>query len=350
MGDLIKSDMIHCLVPIGIKLHKSHASIFLHRYRSIVNPEYRICHQDEYILIPLLHVLPEIELEYSYVTYDFPLKKRKKRSIREILEEKLDSSLHPFIPSAFDQIGEIAVIDIKDEMDTHRNLIGEAILQLNPKIRTVYRKSSKVDGVYRIRELELLAGEDNSITIHKEHGIRFYLDLKAIYFSPRLSHEHERIANLVQKGENIYDMFCAMSPFALHILQQVNVDIVVLDINPAAKELIEETIHINRQLKGIPEIIIQDAHKNNDIFIKSGKKFSRIIMNHPSGAIQFLEEAILLLESTGVIHFYCFAPTNDTNTYCENLIKPYNINISAIHRVRQSSPSEYHLCIDLRFL
>ena len=62
-------------------------------------------------------------------------------------------------------------------------------------------RSSDVEGDFRTRNLEILAGEDNTETEYKEFGCKFTVDVENAFFSPRLSTERERIANLIQDGE-----------------------------------------------------------------------------------------------------------------------------------------------------
>ncbi len=337
----------------GIKIHKSYTSkiLVILKKNGILDEKYKINKIDEYVMVPVKHLdcLDKlIDVPYEAIQFDFTSKKIKKKSIKEILLEIIPRELHSFIPTAFDQIGEIAIIDIKNEILEFKEKIGSSILIFNKKISTVYRKSGKVDGVYRIRDLELIAGEDNPITIHKEHNIRFLIDVKRIYFSPRLAREHQRIASIVEKNELILDMFCALAPFAFHILKDKECHVTVIDINPASREYINKTFELNRKINKNIDILIGDAHLLNKQLISSGNKYHHIIMNHPSGAIDFLDDAIKLLDTNGTIHLYIFSPVEDYNAYCNVLLEDYPVVIINIHRVRQSSPSEYHLSIDLR--
>lgn len=165
-------------------------------------------------------------------------------------------------------------------------------------------KKSAVEGVTRTRKLELIAGEDIYETIHKEHGVRLKLDVKKVYFSPRLATERKRLAKQVKDGEIILDMFAGIGPFPILIAKEHEVDIYATDINKEAIKYMENNIEINK-LKGKIRPILGDVNKiAEEKFIKENIRFDRIIMNLPGTAKDFLELAMTLVNNEGIIHYY----------------------------------------------
>ncbi len=75
--------------------------------------------------------------------------------------------------------------------------VANQIMAIHKNIKTVLTPTTRIRGDFRVRELRLLAGENKTVTIHKESGCIFKVDVEKCYFSPRLSHEHLRIAKLV---------------------------------------------------------------------------------------------------------------------------------------------------------
>ncbi|MCY3410947.1 MAG: class I SAM-dependent methyltransferase family protein [Candidatus Heimdallarchaeota archaeon] len=336
----------------GIRVSKLDASMMLSliRQKGLLDNSWKVFNDNDFVYIPInlpFDLIIPHGIDHKLGDFQFPVSTSKKTSIFDILAEIIHPSLHHQIPKAFDIIGEIAVVDISEEILHEQLAIGKAILQHNPKIKTVFRKSGKVDGSYRIRSLEHIAGINTHTTIHREHNLRFYVDVGKVYFSPRLATEHDRIARQVEEGERVYDMFCALSPFSLHILKYVSADILVVDLNPHVEILIEKSIQLNKQLHGKPIIRIGDAHEINMQLLQEEKIFDRIIMNHPSGSLDFISEAIQLLDTHGIIHLYLFAPVVSYQEYCISILAEYPVTIGSVHIVRQSSPSEYHLCLDL---
>ena len=58
-----------------------------------------------------------------------------------------------------------------------------------------------------------MAGENKTVTTHVESGCIFSVDVSNCYFSPRLSHEHMRVARQVSDGETSCKHVCRRGLF-----------------------------------------------------------------------------------------------------------------------------------------
>jgi tRNA (guanine37-N1)-methyltransferase len=343
-------------------IEKSQASavIKILKKARLIDANFRIANQEDSVIIPLqvenidnpLEIILQYMADIKFQAINFPFEPKTSlpKSFTELLKLKLPSDIHEDLPTSFDQIGNIAVIDIKEEMINHKSEIGQAILTIHQSIHSVFRKSSKVNGEYRIRGIELIAGENNTITIHKEYGLSFKVDIAQVYFSPRLATEHRRIAQQVSPDEYVLDMFGGIAPFALHIAQLQPCNITTVDINPSATKLIAESLKLNKHLLGEIHCLEGDIDAIAQSFLEKNQLFDRIIMNHPSNAISYLSLARQLLVTGGLIHFYIFAPEATVAKDAQKLVQEFlpNSEVFDIHAVRQSSPSEFHYCITLR--
>ncbi len=81
-----------------------------------------------------------------------------------VLTEKEMEDLY----GAFDQIGEIVILRIPESLLPKKKIIGKVLLEKVKTAKSVFYQSSPVEGDYRIRQLELVAGEDNTKTEYKE--------------------------------------------------------------------------------------------------------------------------------------------------------------------------------------
>ena len=88
-------------------------------------------------------------------------------------------------------------------------------LRSRPSLHTVLFPLSEVEGEYRTRRFEVLAGEPTTRTTCTEYGNRLVIDLSLAYFSARLSTERQRIAGLMEEDECVLDMFAGIGPFAI---------------------------------------------------------------------------------------------------------------------------------------
>jgi len=255
---------------IGVRVSRSEAEN--HRKTlldmGLLDINFKIAYDGDYIILPLKEKIKG----YDIVDYDFiPLEKRKS-SLREILSNKIPES-YLLKLRAFDAIGNIALIQLSDELIPYQKIIGEALLELNPFIKAVFRKDS-IEGEYRVPKLELIAGEPITETVYREFGVRILLDVSKVYFSPRLSEERKRIASLIKKDETILDMFCGVGPFSLMISKKSEPKkIYAIDINEAAIYYLKKNIALNRTHNIFP------IHGDSKVEIKKIEKPDRIIMN-----------------------------------------------------------------------
>lgn len=281
---------------------------------------------------------------------DLETVKRFPRSITELLKDKLSEEEIEELKKSFDIIGDVVIVEIPEDLEAHKKEIGQATLQFT-KRKTVYMKKSAVKGVTRVRELELIAGEDNPITIHKEHGTRLKLDVKNVYFSPRLATERKRVQEATQDGEEILDMFAGIGPFPIVIAHEKNVNITAVDINEYAIKYLNENIKLNK--------LAPNAHitaicgDTNEVALNElkGKKFDRLIMNLPGLAPEFLDLAVSLCKDGGVIHYYEFSDgfsqgIERAQIACEKQNK--EVEILNTRKVKSSSPGMWHVAIDCK--
>ena len=308
----------------------------------LMSMEYRIKTTDEYGYIPITddiegYAIEDIELEPT---------KRVPHNFAEILEDELTPEEIENLKTSFDTIGDIVILEIPDELQDKKQLIGDAAYKFT-KRKAIYMKKSAIKGTIRVRDLEFLSGVDDSLTIHKEHGVRLKLDVREVYFSPRLATERKRVMESVKDGEKILDMFCGIGPFPIVIARNKDVDITAVDINDEAIKYLDENIKLNK-LKGNIESHCGDVREVSKGF---KTKFDRIIMNLPGLAYSFLDVAIDLIEDDGIINYYEFSDSYEQG------IKRLNetasgagkkVEILNTRKVKSISPDEWHVSIDAK--
>jgi len=224
--------------------------------------------------------------------------------LRKMLENIVGSrDIGECISSSIDIIGDIALIEVycRDVLERYREAITQAVIKLNPSVRTIYAKGI-VEGMHRVRNIVFIGGEEKTKTIHKEHGILIAVDIAKTYFNPSLSTEHSLVAKELSYARSILDLFTGVGPFALHIAKISNSYIVACDINRDALKLLRESIEMNR-LKGYIDILEIDSINfiENRGFIG---KFDAIIMNLPHHAYKLICSALEVVKSSGKIYLY----------------------------------------------
>ena len=236
----------------------------------------------------------------------FERKPRNVSSLQEALESELPTELIASLPASMDIIGDIALIELAPELAPYEEILARGILKVNKNARVVLAKAGTVSGLERIRPIRYLAGENRTQTVHRESGCRFKIDMSKAYFSPRLSHEHQRVALQVEPGEVVIDMFAGVGPFSVMIAKRLeNVEVNAVDANPDAVSLIRENAKLNK-IRGKLSIWPGDAIDVVENHLTGIA--SRVIMNHPSAAKNFVGAACRgLRKQGGAIHYYTFA-------------------------------------------
>jgi len=264
----------------------------------------------DYLLIPI-----RCDSFEGYETADVELdvQEHKVHDYTDIVDIPLD--LKGMLPSSFDVVGDVAMLKVPDELWEYRNEIGRALIEVNRNIRVVFHDYG-VKGDFRIRDLEKIAGEGSSETIHKEFGVKLYTDPSKVYFNPRLSSERSRIANMVKDGETIIDMFAGVAPFGTVIGKLADPAVVYsIDLNPEA----EHFARLNAEKNHIDCIVPMTGDSSKLIY--DLPMADRVIMNLPQIADRFLSFAMDRMKNGAVAHMYKIIERDEFPSFCDNLEK-----------------------------
>jgi len=270
-----------------------------------------------------------------------------KKSLESILSPKESEELI----SAFDQIGEIIIVRIPDSLLPKKKIIGEALLKDVKIVRSVFYQASAVEGDFRTRNLEVIAGEDNTETEYREFGCKFIVDVQNAFFSPRLSTERDRIANLIQEGEVMTNMFAGVGMFSIIAAKKKKCEVYSLDINPVASNLCERNLKLNK-LAG--EVISINGDARQIINEQLENKSDRTLMLLPERSDEFLESAIKTTKNGGIIHYYSHIHA-DKKSDAGKLSEEHYLQVSPVKSeilgskiVRPVGPRYYQTVVDVR--
>jgi tRNA (guanine37-N1)-methyltransferase len=271
--------------------------------------------------------------------------------LKKALEGILSSQESEELISAFDQIGDIIIVRIPNLLLPKKKLIGEALLKEVKIVKSVFYQASPVEGDFRTRNLEILAGEDRTETEYKEFGCRFAVDVANAFFSPRLSTERERIANLIQDGETMVNMFAGVGMFSIMAAKKKKCTVYSIDINPIASKLCEKNIELNK-LAGKVISINGDTSKIIDAELQNIA--DRTLMLLPERSDEFLDSAIKTTKDGGIIHYYSHIHADkksDAGKLSEKHyldVTPVKSEILASKIVRPVGPRYYQTVVDVK--
>ena len=271
--------------------------------------------------------------------------------LKKSLENILTSEESDELISAFDQIGNIIIVRIPDSLLSKKKIIGETLLNQVKIVKSVFYQSSDVEGNFRTRNLEIIAGENNTETEYKEFGCKFIVDVANAFFSPRLSTERERIAKLTQDGETMVNMFAGVGMFSIMTAKKKKCAVYSIDLNPIASKLCEKNIVLN---KLVGKIISINGDASRIIQEQLMDKSDRTLMLLPERSDEFLDSAINTTKSGGIIHYYSHIHS-DKKLEAGKLSEKHYLKVTSVKSeilgskiVRAVGPRYYQTVVDVK--
>ena len=273
------------------------------------------------------------------------------RILKKILGSLLTAKESDELISAFDQVGNIIIVKIPDSLLPKKKLIGESLLEQVKSAKSVFYQSSSVEGEFRTRDLEIIAGDDKTETEYKESGCRFFVDVRNVFFSPRLSSERTRIAEFVNNDEVVVNMFGGVGIFSIIAAKMKKCTVFNIDINPLAAKLCKKNIAIN---KLVGNVISIEGDASQVINSQLENKSDRTLMLLPEKSDEFLDSAILSTKSGGIIHYYSHIHA-DKKSDAAKLSEQHYMQITPVKStilgskiVRPVGPRFYQTVVDVK--
>jgi len=277
-----------------------------------------------------------------------------KKKVAEKLNNVLSVEELSLLPRGFQTLGNIVILKLNPKLMEKNKLIGQAYLDLLPKMRSVYINQGRVIGAFREPEnIEFLVGEDNPIVEHREHGIIYRFNIKKIMFSQGNLNERRFLATLVKKGEIVVDMFAGMGYFSLSIAKHSEVgQIYSIELNPVSYQTLLENIRINHLEEKI--IAINGDCKSEVIELsKSGIRADRVIMGVFPAPKDYIKEALSLAKEEGTVyHYEGVVEKDEYNTLYKEFEKvcqeeQFNCVLKSHRFVKSYGPKLFHTVLDI---
>ena len=271
-------------------------------------------------------------------------------SLKQALKKKLTKKELSAMHSSFDVVGNIAIIEIPDEIKKKEKIIAQTMIGLFKPVKTVVKKSGIHYGKYRRQKLKVIAGEKKKVSEYKESGVQMKVDLEKCYFSSRLGTERLRITKQVKPKEKILVMFSGVAPYPLVLAKNSKPEIICgIELNPVAHKYAEENIKRNKMQDKI-KLYKGDVVK---IVPKLKQKFDRILMPMPKTSITFLETAFKAAKKGTIIHFYTFGREKEFKEIRDNIkaeCKKHKKKCRILRTVKAGhyAPGVYRVCVDFK--
>ncbi|MDK2790822.1 MAG: tRNA wybutosine-synthesizing protein 2 [Methanothermococcus sp.] len=250
----------------------------------------------------------------------------------------------------YQKIGDILIVK--------RSLTDDEIKELvkRTNCRTIVKYSTHITGDFRTPRVRVIyssnmGSNDNNETetIHKEHGCRFKIDVSKVMWSMGNIEERKRMAHISNPDETVVDMFAGIGYFSIPMAKYSKPKkIYSIEINPNSYHYLCENIKLNKLDNMVA--ILSDNRK-----VMMENMADRIIMGYVLKTHKFLDKAFEFLKDKGVIHYH--------DTVAEKImnIRPieqlryhgekngYKLTDYKINKIKKYSPGVWHVVVDAEF-
>lgn len=287
-----------------------------------------------------------------------------KEQLEQKLKDKIKEENLKLLPTGFQRIGEIIILNLKPELNNFKKEIGQACLELFPKIKTIFNKTGEITGEFREPQIEILAfSGKNPITeaITTENACKYKFDVTKVMFAKGNLNERVRIAKQVKKTEIILDMFAGIGYFSVPIgVIGKPKKVYSIEKNPNSVYYLKENLKLNK-IENIFEVFNEDNRIIIEQLAKKGIKVDRIVMGYLPPPMEFFEDALKLAKKGTILHYECLISDEleKKNKDVEEIMKQIEnkaknaglkIKLLSINYVKGYRPRINHEVLDLEII
>lgn len=280
-----------------------------------------------YLVVLVDHIQSDLQI---FPIIDFELTLNAKFFSHTELISKLTNGCIQF--SAYEIIGDIVHLNLTEEQQKYKQVIADAIYFKTGK--TVINKTGKIEESFRFYHSEILAGPRKLTTIHRENGVKFFLDLGKVYWCSRLQSERTRILTFIKKGDVVCDPFCGAGPQVVPAIK-MGATVLCNDLNPAAIGCLKKTLEINK----LTCSCIENMDAEDFLFKMQNMHVDHFIFNLPEFSLDYIRFTECF-ESAFWLHVFFFCKNSRS---CKETIKErtrYIVKDAWLREVRKVSPSK----------
>ncbi|CAF3925982.1 unnamed protein product [Adineta steineri] len=309
-----------------------------------------------------------IQITITYANYTI------EQVIKAIIPDDLITDKRVNTGSGYSIIGHIAHFNLRDEVLAYKYIIAQVILDKLSNVKTVVNKLHEIDTVYRNFELEIIAGDLNTVVTCRESKALFQFDFAKVYWNPRLSTEHERIIDILHKNDLVFDVFAGVGPFIVPASMRGCI-VYANDLNPECFKWMTINLKKNQPKKSSTEYHIynldgreflrtitlphiENYQKDRSLL----KNKITVIMNLPQLALTFLDVFSEWLSINSEekeqwiipVHIYCYTFSRaddrikDIEIQLQTILPNVNKNQISCRFVRQVAPNKDMMCVNIR--
>ncbi len=195
----------------------------------------------------------------------------------------------------------------------------------------------------------------------KENGVTYEFDFSRVYWNPRLSTEHQRVVQLIKRGDTVLDVFAGVGPFAIPAARS-GANVLANDLNPESFRWLQHNCKLNKVESKVRSFnldgraFIQGPVKQELPALLKRKVGVHVVMNLPALALEFLDAFRGLLheespcdENLPTVHCHAFSKDDNPET---DVVKRASHSLGfplenrcSVHFVRNVAPNKDMMCV-----
>jgi len=338
---------------LGIRVERARAEALRKELASfrLVDVTRLIVDDGAFVVIPL-RLAPGVDTLSRFgatiVESEFPARESQKDPIDQVIEfVSIPDSLKPMLPSKWEQFGDLVVLRLDPALDRHELEIAKAYSKVL-KAKTVLRDVGGIAGDLRQPLVRILLGTD-TVTTHLENGIRFRFDAAKVMFSSGNIEERMRMAELRCDGETVVDMFAGIGYFSIPLaVYQRPARVIACELNPVAHSYLVDNMHLNK-VERVVQPFLGDCRT-----LPGESVADRIIMGYVRTTHEFLEAAVRLLKSGGIVHYHETCPNEllpgRPIQHLNDGAKGCKVELERMKEIKSYAPGVSHVVVDARII
>jgi len=226
---------------------------------------------------------------------------------KQMLCEKLGKSFPEkhaaFLPSGYQALAQVAVLNLKPELLPNAKQIGSAFLELFPRFKTVCVRTGEITGTFREPRLKVVAGEPNTEVVVVENGVKYSFDCARLMFAKGNVSERRRVASLVKDGETVVDMFAGLGYFTLPIAVLAKPErVYAIELNPVAFGYLKKNVALNKAEEKVVAVN-GDCAQEAGRLAGEGVRADRVLMGYLPAPKAQLPAALAVLKEGSWLHY-----------------------------------------------
>ena len=175
---LLENNLLDKVRKIQVRIYKNENE------KPIENQKFHSTHfpsENIYAEIPIINSFSNFLISNEFKNYPLINQSKpqhyinysKSYSVKDILKNQLTENELKFVPTGWQIIGNIIIINIPYQIQNKAKLIAETIFDMYPSCKSILQNFG-IKGDFRKPDRKILIGSKTE-TIHKEHGCYLYL-------------------------------------------------------------------------------------------------------------------------------------------------------------------------------